>query len=151
MKVYLSGKIGGLTFEKANEWRQDVTDRFQSAGIKSLNPLRGRLFQHADHHGEDINEIVNRDLRDVKNCDLVLVYLPAPVNLIIGTVCEIWQAYTIDKKPVILVTDDPYIIGHPWIKVAATKILPDLDTAVRYIIDRWNDDGGDNTLVPEKF
>lgn len=149
MRCYLSGPIAGLTYEEANAWRQDVEDKFIAAGVRTINPLRGRFFAHADDEAFDPNEIVFRDLKDVQDCDIMLVNMRRQDRPSIGTICEIWHAYAVLHKPTILVTDDERFVNHPWIKVAVTKIFPTLDAAVKYIIERWNDD--DEAVVPEKF
>ena len=137
LKVYLSGGIAGMTFEEANVWRSQVTEQLRSFGIQALNPLRGRMFL-GTAEGEDFdpNELVQRDLRDIRNCDLVLVHMELPS---LGTSMEIWQAHYIEKKPVILVTTNPHISGHPWVRVASTKMFADMDKAIEYIVTRWAD------------
>ena len=149
MRVYLSGPIAGLTYDEANAWRQDVEDKFALSGVKTINPLRGRFFSHADDETFDANEIVFRDLKDVQDCDLMLVSMPKQDRPSIGTICEIWHAYAVLHKPTILVTDDERFTKHPWIKVAVTKIFSSMDDAVKYIVERWTDD--DDRFVPERF
>jgi nucleoside 2-deoxyribosyltransferase len=149
MKVYLSGRIAGLTYGEANEWRDKVTDEFESCGIKTLNPLRRRLFFHADDE-KDVtpNEIVTRDLQDVRDCDLVFVYLPKSDHFSVGTICELWEAYRL-QKPIVLVSDDLRYHKHPWILVACTRIFGSIPDAIEYIVTRWNDTN--ENMLPEKW
>ena len=135
MKVYLSGPIAGLTFDEANEWRQQVADVFAKVGIETLNPLRRRMFFNADEEDVSPNEIVQRDLADVRASDLVLINWS---SMSIGTACELWECYR-SGKPAILVSSDPRITKHPWVQVCATRIFGDLAEAIKYICIRWND------------
>ena len=137
MKVYLSGGIAGLTFEEANAWRSEVTEKLRDRGAQTLNPLRGRMFLCADDEVLDPNEIVQRDLRDIRACDLVLARMDAPS---IGTAIEIWQAYYVEHKPVILVSQNIKLREHPWLQVACTKMFAHLDIALDYIATRWADE-----------
>jgi len=149
MKVYLSGGIAGLTYDEANAWRVDVTERLERVGIHTINPLRRRMFYNADHE-EDItpNEIVTRDLQDVRDANLLLVYLPQSDRFSVGTTCEIWEAYRL-QKPVILVSDDPRYTKHPWILVAATRVFTEMDAALKYLMVRWAD--MDEESLPERW
>ena len=135
MKVYLSGQIAGLTFDEANEWRQQVADAFATVGIETLNPLRRRMFFNADEEDFSPNEIVQRDLTDLRSSDLVLINWS---SMSIGTACELWECYR-SGKPVILVSSDPRITKHPWVQVCATRIFANLAEAIKYICIRWAD------------
>ena len=149
LKVYLSGGIAGLTYDEANAWRVDVTERLERVGIQTINPLRRRMFFEASDE-EDItpNEIVTRDIQDVRDADLILVYLPISERFSVGTVCEIWEAYRL-QKPIILVSDDPRYVKHPWMVVAITRIFGDLAPALKYLMVRWAD--MDEDMLPEKW
>jgi len=139
MKVYLSGGIGGLTFEEANKWRSEATEQLREFGIQVLNPLRGRMFEAEviDNADFNPNELVHRDLRDMRQCDLVLARLDVPS---IGTTMEIWHTYFVEHKPVILVSNNRNIQNHPWIQVACTKVFDKQDKAIEYIVTRWADE-----------
>ena len=136
MKVYLSGPIAGFTYEEANKWRTEVTDKLQEFGVQTLNPLRGRMFAHSNDEIVDPKELVHRDLQDIRACDLVLAYMNEPS---LGTAMEIWHTHIIENKPVILVSDNPAIRRHPWIVLICTKIYATFDEAVNYITTRWAD------------
>lgn len=136
MIVYLSGSIAGLTYDEANEWRQRVTDAFSRVGIETANPLRRRMFFSTnDEETGSPNEVVQRDISDLRRCDLTIINWTGPS---IGTICELWECYR-TGKPVILVTSDPAVITHPWIRVAVTRIFPDLESAIKHICVRWAD------------
>jgi len=137
MKVYLSGTIAGLNYEQANAWRVDATEKLRDFGIQTINPLRGRMFGESSEEIFDPNELVHRDLRDLRVCDIVLAYMD---TLSLGTAMEIWHTYYTEKKPVIFVTTNDQIRNHPWIHVTSTKIFCTLDEAITYIVTRWADE-----------
>lgn len=134
MKVYLSGTIACLSFEEANYWRSEVTEKLRDFGIQTLNPLRGRMFVNSDDEVLDPNEVVQRDLGDLRACDMVLAFVE---SLSIGTSMEIWQTYAVEKKPVILVSNNRNVTEHPWMRVTCTKMFRTLDEAIEYIVTRW--------------
>jgi len=138
MKVYLSGRILGLTYDEANNWRAEVADGFEAVGIGTINPLRRRVFFTAGDEDYTPNEIVTRDVQDVRDADLILVYLPYSTEFSTGTICEIWEAYR-QGKPIVLVSDDERLTKHPWLLVAVTRMFPDFKSAVKYIVTRWAD------------
>ena len=141
MKVYLSGRIAGLSFEEANAWRSDVTEKLRGLGVQAINPLRGRMFFNGDDSHENHNELVQRDLHDIRMADIVLVYLPTSDRLSVGTAMETWHAYYCEHKPVVLVSDDPRYLNHPWMQVACTKMFSTLDKTIEYIAMRWGEEG----------
>lgn len=147
MKVYLSGPIAGLSYEEASAWRNELTDQFQAAGIQTIDPLRRRMFAYTGDKDTTPNEIVTRDLQDVRTSDLVFIWLP---RMSIGTICELWESYRL-QKPVVLVTSEAAIATHPWVQVAATRVFANKDTAVEYILRRWHDAPDPERYVPEKF
>ena len=148
MKVYLSGGIAGLTYEEANKWRVDVTERLERVGIQTINPLRRRMFYGTCDNSEDFtpNEIVTRDLQDVRDADLVLIYLPKSDRFSVGTICELWEAHRL-QRPIILVSDDPRYTKHPWVLVACTRIFAEMVPALKYLMVRWAD--MDEDSLPE--
>ena len=146
MRVYLSGPIAGLTFDEANEWRQKVADAFAIVGIETLNPLRRRMFFNADEEDISPNEIVQRDLTDIRASDLVLIHWSSMSS--IDTACELWECYR-SGKPAILVSSDPRVTKHPWVQVCATRIFGDLAEAIKYICVRWAD--MDPNGIPEMW
>jgi nucleoside 2-deoxyribosyltransferase len=72
----------------------------------------------------------------VKNCDMVLAYLPLPPagrDQSWGTLMEIAWARALDKQ-VILVTDDPRVVAHPVVNACAGWVLPHLDDGVEVAV-----------------
>lgn len=75
--------------------------------------------------------IASKNLFDVQNSDITLAYLIRELNerrASYGTTIEIAWAKAF-AKPVILVTDDPYLQEHPVMQACASWSLTTLDEA----------------------
>lgn len=134
MKVYLAGAINGKTIEEANGWRDQVAKILALYDIEVLNPLRGK--EEDRFYDYDVNEIVHRDLDDIKRADIVLVEYMDKHRPYTGTDMEIVYA-RLWNKPVIVVTD---WCKSYWLKYHATKIVSTFVAAADYIIN-WYREG----------
>lgn len=143
--VYLAGPIAGCTGAEANDWRTNVSKELRSWGIMGISPLRceplhGERYASAadfspladskkvDQRFGTARAIASKNMFDVRNCDMSLIYLPLDLNRrrpSYGTVCELAWARMIDK-PTVLVTNDPDVANHPVIGACAGWILPTL-------------------------
>ena len=141
--VYLAGPILGCTHGEANTWREVVADKLKPHGIIGISPLRcepmvGDVYQagYNDDKFGTPRAIGSKNLFDTTTCTLVLAYLPLEAQSrrpSYGTIAEIAWAKAIGK-PVIVVTDDPGVSGHPVLNFCASWLLPNLDDAVDLII-----------------
>lgn len=131
MKVYLAGRMGGLTHEEMNAWRIEASKKLIQHDIKSINPVD---FYNFELDLEEISdkEIMDFDLTAVRNSDLVLVNLNDPNT--IGTAIEMYECKRLNIPVVTYVDDDKYDNIHPWMKECVTKWCQDLDIAVDYIV-----------------
>lgn len=149
--VYLAGPINGNTEKEATSWRQYVTDRI-GPNIVGISPLRfegppkGEVYgpivgDEADPKFGTPRAIASKNLIDVKNCDMVLAYLPKWSNdrkPSYGTVQETGWATALGK-PVILVSDDPNVASHPVFVGTVNWVVPTLDDAITVIHGIWDD------------
>ena len=129
--VYLAGPIEQTTKLESGDWRQkaylslEYDDYGTSSGIKTINPLR------ADYDDQPHNQISHKNMLDVKKCDLLLANMPKVINdrrPSYGTTMEIaW--FAMQLKPIVLVTDDIYLMNHPLIRTYVGWIYSDLDKA----------------------
>lgn len=136
--VYLAGPIAECTAGEANDWRAMATERLGLIGLTGVSPLRcepaieGRYsLQYADPMFGTARAISSKNIFDVKNCDMTFAYLPREINErrpSYGTIMEIAWTYWAGK-PVIVVTDDDYVAGHPLVNVAASWIFDEFDPA----------------------
>jgi len=138
-EVYLAGKIDGLTLDEANKERQIIAEKLIAYGIKCRNPLRGRskIFNGNDlvnatsvkEFNITIQEIIQRDLNDINLCNVVLILTGDEPSW--GTTAEFWYATFVIHKPTLVISKNNYDIeGSNWIKYFATKIVPNIDSAI---------------------
>lgn len=139
--VYLAGPILYCTDAEANDWRRDVNDALP-AGIVAVSPLRCEpligaryLPQYEDERFGTSRAIGSKNFFDVRNCDMILAYLPQPTpgrHQSYGTLIELAWAYAMDK-PAVVVTDDRDVAEHPVVQACAGWLLRDLASAVDVI------------------
>lgn len=141
--VYLAGPIAGCTEGEAKDWRQYIDGKF-AAGIYGVSPLRCEPCyaerydmdtQKHDHRFGSQRAVAGKNEFDVRNCDIVLAYLPAELNErrpSYGTVIEIAWARMLGKQ-VILVTDDEALRKHPLVDHCANWVLDSLEDAADVI------------------
>jgi len=129
-KIYLAGKMSGLTFEQMNSWREKATQLFNQSTdlIHTENPCHYYNFE-LDHDSFTEHEVKKFDLWLVKNCDLVLVNLDYPDS--IGTAIELHMAHDEWDKPVIGFGTTQ---NHPWIELSLTKQCKTLEEAIEHIL-----------------
>lgn len=133
MDIYLGGAIHSLEFDSANGWRKEATRALELAGHKTINPLRHRLWKDASEQGQfNVNELVHRDLRDVKRADALLVDYSSIDRNYTGTTTEMALARHLWHKPIVVIVKDRER-WSPWLDHLATKIVRDLEEAVEYI------------------
>lgn len=136
--VYLAGPIAGCDHAEANDWRDVFAERLRRISVKGISPLRcepligGRYeLGYMDPRFGTARAIASKNLFDVQSCDIVLAYMPRVLNErrpSYGTTIEIAWAKAFGK-PVILVTDDPYLQQHPVTQACASWSLETLDEA----------------------
>ncbi len=136
-KVWLCGKMSGLSFEEMNTWRVNAKRLLRIASedrIRAINPVDFYNFElNPDTYTE--KEVKEFDLHLVKASDLILVNLNHPDS--IGTAIELYLAHDILDKPVIgfgLNEDNPC---HPWMELCLTKKCETLEESVDYIVNYY--------------
>ena len=147
--VYLAGPIAGCTEEEATEWREYVCTYF-THGIIGISPLRCEPLKQGVTYTDDgappkmwsaPRAIATKNWLDTESCDLVLAYLPQELNdrrPSYGTVIEIGWAIGL-RKPLIVVSDDKYLMDHPLIKHNASWRLDNLEDAAEVIVGLFGD------------
>ena len=124
-KVYLAGPMEGCSDDEMLVWRKAATLSLNE-GIKAVSPVRiDSIFTTA---------IITQNQYDVRECDVTLAYLPKCISdrrCSYGTICEIAWAHA-QNKPVVIVSDDPYVHDHPVIQEIGVH-FDELNTAVEYI------------------
>ena len=147
--IYLAGPIAGLTEVEAIEWRGWVRERLPH-GIVGISPLRCEPLKEGMVYTDDgatapmwsdARAINAKNWLDTESSDLVLAYLPKEMNdrrPSIGTIIEIGWAIGL-RKPLIVVSDDEYMMEHPLIQRNASWRLENLEDAVEVITGLFGD------------
>lgn len=141
--VYLAGSVAGCTAGEAKNWRANVSEKLAAHFIKGISPLRcepliGERYElsYLDPCFGTPKSIYSKNMLDVRNCDMVLCYMPKELNerrLSIGTLLELGWAHVLEK-PTILVTDYLFLLNHPLVQGSSSWILATLDEAVETIV-----------------
>jgi nucleoside 2-deoxyribosyltransferase len=147
--IYLAGPIADCDYQEANEWRVYCQEKFEP-GIVGISPLRCEPLEKGKRYSEtgsvvkmwsDPRAIATKNWMDTESADLVLAYLPKKLNdrrPSIGTIIEIGWAIGL-RKPLIIVSDDNYLMDHPLIKHNASWRLNNLDEAIEVISGLFGD------------
>ena len=139
LKIYLAGKMSGLTMEQMNDWRISITNRLnivaENAGYKVIviNPVLFYNFEGKRHQSED--EVENFDLYHATTSDLVIVNLDG-LNTSDGSKLEVHDCNYHNGIPVIAFGESGlYEDLHPWIKNDITRVEENAQDVVNYIRD----------------
>ena len=129
IKIYLAGKMSGLSFEEMNSWRNEAIKLLSKTEypIHTENPCDFYNFEMPTGSYTE-SEVKKFDLWLVENCDVVLVNLDYPDS--IGTAIELHMAHDVWNKPVIAFGTAK---NHPWIELSITKRCNTLEEAVEHI------------------
>lgn len=130
--IYLSGPIMDEYSGIARQWR-DVAKSALSEQFRMLDPMRRKFV---DRQVDSANEIVEFDLQDVRDADIILVNYNKPS---IGTSMEVFYAAHDLGKFVVAFSPFEYKDCSPWMARYCTKILPDLEQAVNYILEHFSE------------
>ena len=131
-KIYLSGPIMDESCGEAREWRS-AAKLLLGEKFQLLDPMRRKFV---DREVDSANEIVEFDLRDVREADLILVNYNKPS---IGTSMEVFYAAHDLGKFIVAFSPFEFCSCSPWMVRYCTKILPDLESAANYILANFTD------------
>jgi nucleoside 2-deoxyribosyltransferase len=119
-KVFVSGPIQGIETEQS--YRDVIREVCVRSGFEVIDPWEREKVLYC---GSDLAwwsrvpaaDFIERDLEDIRNCDVLVAYLP---KLSAGTCMELFYAKQVGKKTVcICMIDNP----SPWIVVHSDVIL----------------------------
>jgi len=127
-KIYLAGPVTGKDLVEAKKHRNKIEHSLNVRGMLALSPIRGKK----DGEQYEANEIVDRDLMDIRNSDAILCDYTDEDHSYIGTSMEIM--YAAEREiPVFVVTESKRIKNHYWIQKYATKIFSNFREAAIYM------------------
>jgi nucleoside 2-deoxyribosyltransferase len=137
IKIYLAGKMSGLTYEQMNNWRVEATNKIQfhdkNQGLYNFcieSPVNYYNFE-LDPASFSDHECKCFDLFLVQNCDIILVNLDFPDS--IGTAIEIELASRFWNKPIVAFGTRENV--HPWMKLAVTKQCKTMNEAIDHMFN----------------
>lgn len=139
LKIYLCGKMSGLTFNEMNSWRKNIEEilkrkaNFTGVPIKVINPVSYYNFEEKRHQTEV--EVEEFDLMHVITSDIIVVNLDGLQDSI-GTIIELHDAHYHHRIPVVAFGNKQlYNELHPWVKNDITRVEKDINDVVNYIQD----------------
>ena len=123
MLVYLAGPVDGVQRKEALDWREDVSQRLNRAGISTFSPAHAFSVTYFGGNGPS-NKVTARAVTEINRyaisqSSVVLAYLPKD-RITIGTIREIEYAISISKPVVVLVehTDISFLSLYDTIQVS---------------------------------
>jgi nucleoside 2-deoxyribosyltransferase len=144
--VYLAGRIANLSYDEAIKERDELTKKLNDAGIKCRTPMRGKqhlsgkvITSDVFKNGLTTQEVIARDLNDVKKCDAVVILTGDCASW--GTAGEFYYATWVVHKPTLVIATN-HVGG--WMEYYATRIVPNFDSAVTVLLHwkkYWNGEG----------
>lgn len=139
LKIYLAGKMGGLSFDDMNNWRVSIKTRLDIAAretgykIMTINPVDFYNFEEERYQSEI--EVQNFDLAHVITSDVIIVNLEG-LSSSDGTKIELFEGNYNRKIPVIAFGKrELYENLHPWIKNSITRVEENRNDLINYIKD----------------
>ena len=139
LKIYLAGKMSGLTYEEMNSYRVELKKQLLLAAestdyaITVINPVDFYDFEEVRYQSEA--EIEDYDMAHVISSDIVIVNLEG-LSSSDGTKFELRDANYHNKIPVIAFGDKQlYDNLHPWVKRNITRVESSINDVVDYIKD----------------
>lgn len=132
--IYLAGPIEGLTYEAANNWREEITERLCDL-MTVLSPMRGKKAYYnpitLTYPGYPTDSIVARDLGDIRRSDVIVCrYL---VNhRLVGTLIELGVALE-RRIPVVMYTEPGVQIEHPFLRAVTVYQASTIMKVVEFV------------------
>ena len=133
-KIYLAG-TGRKGEVFASGWRLDAKRKFAERGIETIDPFRNKdLSEKCEIYTP--NEIVVRDLWDIRRSDLVFAEVTHDDCQYLGTSMEIMAASKFYDKPVVVWASEKAQY-HYWLRALAVFISTDFNECVEYVEGMW--------------
>lgn len=134
LTVYLGGSFGTVQNRSLDKDTYDsfqrTQNKLQELGLRVLSPCRGKNAEEYHPVSYTPNEIVDRDIWDINRSDFGLWVMPYES---IGSSMEIAYAKLVRRIPVVLVTQNPAVINHYWIRGLVTYVCSTEQEALEYI------------------
>jgi nucleoside 2-deoxyribosyltransferase len=118
--VYMTGPIGGCSYEGATSWREQFTEMLADWNTKCLSPMRGKEYLSEETSIDSVEYntalsspkgVYTRDRWDSFRCDLMVANLLGTTKVSIGTMME-WAWADSKGTPIIMVMEEDNIHNH---------------------------------------
>ena len=122
-----------------------LEDELESHGVHVINPFTGQKvegFHNKNTHIkiitdmtlDDCNNIAQRDLKLIDECDGMVVMWPHYEIPSVGIPMEVmYQFITHSDKPIFSYVPDKWYKNHPWVRFTSDLVTDDLPTLVKDI------------------
>jgi nucleoside 2-deoxyribosyltransferase len=131
--VYLCGPMEFVSETEGKEWRYIAELFLNSNGVNTLNPYRRK---HSFEMSE-MKRIFELDLRDIRECDIVLANLSTMDKLPShGTAQELFYAHYVMHKQVIAFRPKCTRL-HPFIECTTTDWASSVEDACELILNEY--------------
>lgn len=138
IKIYLAGKMSGLSFAEMNTWRTELEFCLKLYAEKTgvvvevINPVSYYNFGVKRHQSE--LEVMKFDLAKVKSSNIIIVNMKG-LNTSIGTCIEIYEAYKQEIPILAFGKKEEFNNLHPWIQNCITRHDENYSEIIDYIRD----------------
>ena len=139
--VYCAGKMSGLSYAQANEWRVELATLILNDFI-ILSPMRDQNregFEKACAGACDSRFEMVRDLTDLERADVIVARFALNEQSSFGTAVELGTCIPL-RKPVIFVIDEnDRLLGHPFVQAFPRGIIThNLEDCASYLYSMFN-------------
>jgi nucleoside 2-deoxyribosyltransferase len=122
MLVYLAGPVDGVQRQEALDWREDISQRLNQAGVSTFSPAHAFSVAHfggdSSSNKATARAVTEINRYTISQSSVVLAYLPKD-RVTIGTIREIEYAVSTGKLVVVLIerTDVSFLSLYDTIQV----------------------------------
>ena len=140
MKVYLAGPISGLTYDGAQEWREEFRQKIDQR-IQCYSPLRGKEYltmrgklegSYDEFPLSTDQGITTRDRFDCMGSDLVVFnLLGAKERVSIGTMIELGWADASRNPAILIMEKKGNVHDHPMVRQITHFRVDNVNDAIK--------------------
>lgn len=132
INIYLSGGMGGLSFEEQVEWRNQIVSNITNDDSLTFKPVFFNppyFYTPAHNYHKNEKEVMEFDLYKLRKSDIVIVNFNVPNS--IGTAMELMLAkeYNI---PIIGININNKEL-HPWLSECCGRMCNSIEETLEYV------------------
>ena len=135
--VYLSGPMGGCTYEEMTGWRHKAANALNSNRVEVIDPTRSFTAKRVPNETE--RWVNRRDFNDCTKASVVLVNFVGMKKLSIGTIMEIAWAYQ-KHIPIVAICESDGPQNHPMLKDSITQEARTLEEGIALVKELLSED-----------